>query len=525
MFPRAIAKRKICKIGRACGLGCVPKSHNCKAALRGQAKTAAEWLAHVTANPNYEAENNAKIDKRIERFNSNVKSHYNRLTNRDSSKFVRESLANPNKAMIPLLPLANYDIRTTGEKPITYNQLTDRLGKEQADKYLQKIAKLVSRHWWAADAEEKVRNHPLNNMDDDQVKKIEDQEKKQRIEDQEKKQREERRLYWENKAKEVDDRKKQEEFARKQEQDRINARLLSTIENGKNFIPQSMREEMESLARSYKQYEDELEKAREKKHQENRIKMSEIDSSNLSKTKKQEISMRIYEESNREIHDTFRHKRLNATDTLQKLTEQMEVVSRLLLSKSKITKQKAIQMADGVSFDKTLKKRNKKISEVHNPSLIRQNISDFFYLTGGKGSKSFRLLENTHPRAHASRIGSINIGHPDLPINIRTTMFHEMGHHIEYESKEIQDIAQQFVLSRATSSTLEPIGRWGLQDEVAYPDHFIDKYVGKYYESGSTEVVSMGIQYFSTTKEMATLFRNDAEHFYLILGILRETYV
>lgn len=37
-----------CKIGRPCGLGCVPKNHNCKRTLKGTASIAAQWLTHVT---------------------------------------------------------------------------------------------------------------------------------------------------------------------------------------------------------------------------------------------------------------------------------------------------------------------------------------------------------------------------------------------------------------------------------------------------------------------------------------------
>lgn len=132
MFPRAIAKRKICKVGRACGLGCVPKSHNCKVALRGQAKTAVEWLAHVTKNPNYEAENNAKIDKRLERFNNRVESYYNKLINKEVSETFKKIQDSPSSS--------NYSITywENGKRTdLTYNQLKEKIGKDKADKYIQ----------------------------------------------------------------------------------------------------------------------------------------------------------------------------------------------------------------------------------------------------------------------------------------------------------------------------------------------------------------------------------------------------
>jgi hypothetical protein len=82
MFPKAIAKKKICKVGRPCGFSCVPKNHNCKQQLKGDVKVAVEWLTNATAQLTKKrslslspltaiakikqsllAENKAKIDK------------------------------------------------------------------------------------------------------------------------------------------------------------------------------------------------------------------------------------------------------------------------------------------------------------------------------------------------------------------------------------------------------------------------------------------------------------------------------
>lgn len=160
MFPRAIAKRKICKVGRACGLGCVPKSHNCKVALRGQAKTAVEWLAHVTKNPNYEAENNAKIDKRLGRFNDRVKSHWERLARKDASDRFKKIQDNPDSQNHSITYWENEK-----SSDLTYNQLIDKIGKNEADQYIQERllynARLnLGQSEWSAGYN--ARRHPYN---------------------------------------------------------------------------------------------------------------------------------------------------------------------------------------------------------------------------------------------------------------------------------------------------------------------------------------------------------------------------
>ena len=58
-------------------------------------------------------------------------------------------------------------------------------------------------------------------------------------------------------------------------------------------------------------------------------------------------------------------------------------------------------------------------------------------------------------------------------------------------------------------------------NETAYPDHFVDPYVGKVYGDNSTEVMSMGMQYFKDAESMLRLYRKDKEHFYLIVGAIR----
>jgi hypothetical protein len=57
------------------------------------------------------------------------------------------------------------------------------------------------------------------------------------------------------------------------------------------------------------------------------------------------------------------------------------------------------------------------------------------------------------------------------------------------------------------------------KNEVAFEDDFLDPYVGKVYDTGDTEIVSMGLQWMY--KNPAEFHAKDPDHFDLILRILR----
>jgi len=57
------------------------------------------------------------------------------------------------------------------------------------------------------------------------------------------------------------------------------------------------------------------------------------------------------------------------------------------------------------------------------------------------------------------------------------------------------------------------------KNEVAFEDDFLDPYVGKVYDKGDTEIVSMGLQWMY--KNPAEFHKRDPDHFDLILRILR----
>jgi hypothetical protein len=125
------------------------------------------------------------------------------------------------------------------------------------------------------------------------------------------------------------------------------------------------------------------------------------------------------------------------------------------------------------------------------------------------------------PRAYANKgAGVINVGKSEQ----KAVIFHEVGHHLEYSNPELKESANAFLQKRSTGQkeTLRKItGNQAYKaNEVALTDSFINPYVGKIYKDGSTEVISMGLERFSTPEAMKKFRDQDPEHFHYILGVL-----
>lgn len=157
---------------------------------------------------------------------------------------------------------------------------------------------------------------------------------------------------------------------------------------------------------------------------------------------------------------------------------------------------------------------------------IRNNLADFYQLTGGRGVPN--RIAYDEERAYAiAETSRLNIGREDNPSEYRATFFHELGHFVEFESESARAAAESFIRARATSDEMlsmndlvpEMGGTYG-DDEFAYPGSFIHPYVGVVYENGATEVISMGLERFSSPERMLQFYKQDQEHFALILGII-----
>lgn len=164
-------------------------------------------------------------------------------------------------------------------------------------------------------------------------------------------------------------------------------------------------------------------------------------------------------------------------------------------------------------------------------------LSDLYAATNNQVT-TLEKLYYKEPRAFAAQpgirykgeandtTGRINVGRSSNLTYHTQVLWHEYGHHLEYSNPEFARAASEWIKSKATSDTpqklrnLIPGSGYG-NSEVAYPDKFIDPYVGKYYKNGTTEVVSMGLEHLASPALMQKLYEADPDHFFLILGMLR----
>jgi SPP1 gp7 family putative phage head morphogenesis protein len=80
------------------------------------------------------------------------------------------------------------------------------------------------------------------------------------------------------------------------------------------------------------------------------------------------------------------------------------------------------------------------------------------------------------------------------------TLIHETGHMLEFTNPEIQKSAQDYLARRTAGEKEITLNEFHgtnsyKNDEICKPDKFISPYIGKIYEGGDTEVISMGIAY------------------------------
>lgn len=151
---------------------------------------------------------------------------------------------------------------------------------------------------------------------------------------------------------------------------------------------------------------------------------------------------------------------------------------------------------------------------------IKQSMIEYMELMGYRDANGLREIIYSNPRASAGS-SYVNVGNSG---NIKEVMFHEMAHILERRLgvHEYSQASYAFIESRATGprtrlSELMPEGNFD-DDEYVIPGNFIHPYVGKTYPYRSTEVVSMGVERFSSPEAMRDFFIADEGHFTLTLG-------
>lgn len=172
---------------------------------------------------------------------------------------------------------------------------------------------------------------------------------------------------------------------------------------------------------------------------------------------------------------------------------------------------------------------NNSVTKVAPTSDVRNVLSEALRFTNGKSLDSLKtiLSDEKEPRPYALPNGILNIG---ATPNLRGTMFHELGHHVEFESRQRQEDALAWVRSRSTSDRPVPIRSVipdYSEDFPYYPGPWVHPYVGRVYPptadgSVHTEVISVGLQHFTSVRTMLLLYAKDPDHFLFTLGIIKS---
>jgi hypothetical protein len=163
-----------------------------------------------------------------------------------------------------------------------------------------------------------------------------------------------------------------------------------------------------------------------------------------------------------------------------------------------------------------------------------QAITKFYQIIGTDKTPTLKFIKDDlveGERASANPAGWFTM-------NRRTadnTIMHEMGHHIEMSHPEITEASCDFVIDRCRRHYKATTGRNNIElkplkelvpgsnykdGESAWVDNFVSPYVGKDYGRHYSEVVSMGMQQFSSRYGLTRFAQDDPEHFHFMLGMI-----
>lgn len=202
------------------------------------------------------------------------------------------------------------------------------------------------------------------------------------------------------------------------------------------------------------------------------------------------------------------------------LKEMYEAVISALNESSQISMEEAIAWVENNIF--IAENAKKKLNRIgYKADRLKLDLAELYRYLGGKLGPIEFVLEGNSRRAFARGRCSIAI---QGAFNKRT-LFHECGHLAEAWDPVFQASCMAFIKDRATGSpvSLKKLTGAGYRsDERAYPDSFIDPYVGKDYSGRASEVFSMSLQQLESPEALAALAQKDQEHLTLLMGFCQR---
>ena len=162
------------------------------------------------------------------------------------------------------------------------------------------------------------------------------------------------------------------------------------------------------------------------------------------------------------------------------------------------------------------------------PSLMRirlQKAEDFIaaVVRDPKANKMEVGVVQLQPRsrAYANKHRKIIAMSPEAQTR---TYVHELGHHLEYSNPSWKKKIDAWRARRTAGEKLQTLNDMTgnthyRSNEVGYKDEFMNPYIGKVYEHGSTEVLSMGIE--ELFADPVGFIQKDPDMFDFIVDLLR----
>jgi hypothetical protein len=251
-------------------------------------------------------------------------------------------------------------------------------------------------------------------------------------------------------------------------------------------------------------------------------------------------------------------------DAEQRLEAKMEGIREEML-KTKLSEKEIFRLTNSVSISNPPGAKKSTPQEI---AETRKHLEEFVRMFNGKGlteimagESDFRsqlayLNLNPSQRAHAIT----NTGFITTNGN-KQTLFHEIGHIVEAQRPWLRDHAERwrnvraFTLARAQADpetqklvgggsnapvpySLQKVASTGQEtpvykfkdmialrdhgykeDEIGFVHRYMSPYLGKIYNSGITEVISMTSEYFAAPHLMAYLYKRHPDLFALGVGL------
>jgi len=118
---------------------------------------------------------------------------------------------------------------------------------------------------------------------------------------------------------------------------------------------------------------------------------------------------------------------------------------------------------------------------------------------GAYRKQNFRVGTLEGGSARAYHQDGIGIHVPSSTGEFDSVMLHEYGHRVEYTNRKVKSAVQEFLADRTAGEQVRqlrevmPFNGYRA-DELVKKDKFASPYIGKIYDSGATEVLSMGLE-------------------------------